>query len=115
MATERITEDNSQSTGNGATSNTGHPTPMTYFKVAVTLVILTILEVVLFLIEDLGYGIIPVIALLSIAKFVLVGLFYMHLRFDHKLFATLFGTGLFLAIGVVFALMGLFAWFHVSG
>ena len=95
--------------------HTGHPTPMTYFKVAITLVVLTLLEVFLFLIEDMSYGIIPVLAVLSIGKFVLVAMYYMHLRFDHKIFYIMFVSGLVLAVGVVFALMGLFRWFHVAG
>ena len=101
--------------GDGEVAHTGHPTPGTYFKVAMTLVVLTVLEVVLFLIEGLSYGIIPILAILSIGKFVLVAMYYMHLRFDHKLFYTMFVSGLVLAVGVVFALMGLFRWFHVSG
>jgi cytochrome c oxidase subunit 4 len=116
MATEQMTDDHTLAAGpNGAAegSHSEHPTPLTYFKVAMTLVVLTILEVVLFLIDALSYGIIPVIAILSIAKFALVGLFYMHLRFDHRLFYTMFVVGLFLALGVVFAIMGLFSWFDV--
>lgn len=94
--------------------HTGHPTPATYFRVAMTLVVLTILEVVLFLIEDLSYGIIPILAVLSIGKFVLVAMYYMHLRFDHRIFNIMFISGLVLAVGMVFALMGLFTWFRVS-
>ena len=99
----------------GHPGHEGHPTPLTYFKVAMILVALTALEVVVFYFDWLGYGIFPVLAILSISKFVLVGMFYMHLRFDHKLFSTLFVTGLVLATSVVFALMGLFGWFDVGG
>ena len=112
MATEQMTNDQTLAAGSeGAEAHSEHPTPLTYFKVAMTLVVLTILEVVLFLVDALSYGIIPVIAILSIAKFTLVSLFYMHLRFDHRLFYTMFLAGLFLALGVVFGLMGLFSWF----
>ncbi len=99
----------------GRAVHTGHPTPLTYFKIAMTLVVLTLLEVFLFLIEGLSYGIIPILAILSIGKFVLVAMYYMHLRFDHKIFNIMFISGLVLAVGVVFALMGLFRWFHVAG
>jgi cytochrome c oxidase subunit 4 len=95
------------------TSHSEHPSPATYFKVAMALCLLTGLEVVVFFFEWLSYGIIPVLAILSVAKFALVIMFYMHLKFDNKLFSTLFLTGLFLAIGVTFALMALFRWFHV--
>jgi len=117
MATEQMTDDQSLIAGAegaaGAESHSEHPTPLLYFKVAMTLVVLTILEVVLFLIDALSYGIIPIIAILSISKFVLVGMFYMHLRYDHKLFYTLFATGLILSVSVVFAVIGLFSWFDV--
>ena len=92
-------------------AHTGHPTPGTYFKVAVTLSIITAIEVAIFYITALGKGIIPVLAILSIAKFALVAMFYMHLKFDHKLFSTLFVVGLTLAVVVVFALIGLFQFF----
>jgi len=112
MATENI---NKASAPNVVDSgHADHPSALTYFKVAIVLCLLTVLEVVVFLFEWLSYGIIPVLAILSVAKFYLVIMFYMHLKFDHKLFSTLFLTGLFLAIGVIFALMALFRWFHVN-
>ena len=64
--------------------HTGHPTPGTYFKVALILSAITAIEVGVFYITALGKGIIPVLAVLSIAKFALVAMFYMHLKFDHK-------------------------------
>ena len=91
--------------------HTGHPTPGTYFKVALILSVITAIEVGIFYITALGKGIIPVLAVLSIAKFALVAMFYMHLKFDHKLFTTLFVAGLALAMIVVFALISLFQFF----
>ena len=67
-----------------------HPEPMTYFKVALALVALTALEVLVFYFDWLGYGIIPVLAFLSIAKFAIVIMYYMHLKFDAKLFTYIF-------------------------
>jgi cytochrome c oxidase subunit 4 len=94
-----------------AAVHTSHPTPGTYFKVAITLSIITAIEVGIFYITALGKGIIPVLTVLSVAKFALVVMFYMHLKFDHKLFSTLFVTGLVLAVIVVFAILGLFQFF----
>jgi cytochrome c oxidase subunit 4 len=37
---------------------------------------------------------------MMVAKFALVALFFMHLRFDSKLFRRLFVTGIILAIAV---------------
>ena len=91
--------------------HTGHPTPGTYFKVALILSAITAIEVGIFYITALGKGIIPVLTVLSIGKFALVVMFYMHLKFDHKLFTTLFLAGLALAMIVVFALISLFQFF----
>ena len=97
-------------TPNGA-AHTGHPTPMTYFKVAMTLSVITAIEVAIFYVEDLGKGIIPILAVLSIAKFAMVAMFYMHLKYDSRLFSSFFVAGLVLAVLVVFAVLFLFRFF----
>lgn len=85
-----------------------HPSPFTYVKVAITLVLITALEVGVFYLEWLGKGIIPVLVILSGMKFALVAMFYMHLRYDSKLFSVLFLGGLSLAFSVILALLVLF-------
>ena len=94
-----------------AAEHEGHPTPLTYFKVAMALVAITAAEVGIFYIEALGKGIIPVLAVLSTAKFALVAMFYMHLRYEARLFSGLFVGGLALAVVVVLALLSLFRFF----
>tara|TARA_B100000029_G_scaffold275073_1_gene269847 strand:+ start:1855 stop:2178 length:324 start_codon:yes stop_codon:yes gene_type:complete len=89
-----------------------HPEPITYFKVAMALVALTALEVVVFYFEWLGYAIIPVMAILSIGKFGIVVMYYMHLKFDEKLLTYVFMAGLILAVVVIMWLMALFGWFN---
>ena len=91
--------------------HTGHPTPMTYFIVAMVLSAITAIEVAVFYVTWLGHGIIPVLVILSGVKFALVVMFYMHLKYDGRLFSSLFLGGLALAFAVVFALMGLFRFF----
>ena len=88
--------------------HTGHPTPATYFKVAMTLAALTAMEVAVFFATWLGHGIIPILAILSGVKFALVVMFYMHLKFDHPAFSWLFVLGLSIAAALLVALMLLF-------
>jgi cytochrome c oxidase subunit 4 len=95
----------------GDSVHTGHPTPATYFKVAMILAILTAIEVAIFYVTPLSYAIIPILAVLSIGKFGLVVLYYMHLKFDSRVFSGMFFFGLMVATGVIFALMALFNWF----
>ena len=106
----------SQETQTGTESleavHTGHPTPGTYFKVAMILTIITAVEVGIFYLKFLSYGIIPILTLLSTAKFILVAMYYMHLKFDSPIFSTLFVVGLILAAIVVLALLALFSFFN---
>ena len=91
--------------------HTGHPTPLTYFKVAMILSAITAAEVAIFYVEDLGHGIIPILAVMSAAKFALVAMFYMHLRYDAKLFSGFFVGGLILAFTIGISLLALFKFF----
>ena len=91
--------------------HTGHPTPRTYFIVAMILSGITAVEVAVFYVTWLGHGIIPVLAILSTVKFAMVAMFYMHLRYDARIFSTFFVGGIALALAVVFSLIGLFRFF----
>lgn len=84
-----------------------HPTPGTYAKIAAVLVAVTALEVGIFYVEAFQDLLIPVFIMLSLLKFVLVAMFYMHLRFDSRLFTGFFAGGLLLATALTLALMAL--------
>ena len=85
-----------------------HPTPLTYLKVAATLVALTGLEVAVFYIDALEPAFLLIFLVLSVVKFALVVMFYMHLKFDARLFSGVFVGGLVLAIAVAVMVMALF-------
>ncbi|MBM24806.1 MAG: cytochrome C oxidase subunit IV [Chloroflexi bacterium] len=93
-------------------THSAHPSPRKYLMVASALVVLTAIEVGIFYVESLGKGIIPILFILSAFKFALVGMFYMHLRYDSRLFSIFFITGLVLASLVTLALMTLFGMFN---
>jgi cytochrome c oxidase subunit 4 len=48
---------------------------------------------------------------LSGAKFSIVAMFYMHLKYDARLFTNFFIGGLLLAMAIVIAIMALFRYF----
>ncbi len=48
-------------------------------------------------IKGLGAASNPLLIILAAVKFFLVGSYFMHLRFDNKIFRTFFTTGLILA------------------
>ena len=92
-----------------------HAGPRTYVVVAVFLFVLTIMEVGVFYIPPLAPVLVPLLIILAGAKFALVAMFYMHLRFDHTWFSYLFIPPLFVAAGVAVALLWLFGVFGSTG
>lgn len=101
----------------GHDEHAGHPQPMEYIKIAVVLTIITGIEVALFYIgetkDSAGHKLIAeglvttAILVLSALKFAVVVMWYMHLKFDHKLFSYFMVGGLALAALVLLALLGL--------
>jgi cytochrome c oxidase subunit 4 len=78
-----------------------HPGPAVYVKVAIVLAIATALEVGLYYIEALPSSVLVALLLFfAVIKFSLVALWFMHLRFDSRLFRRLFVTGIYLATTV---------------
>jgi cytochrome c oxidase subunit 4 len=77
-----------------------HPGVPEYLVIGIILAVVTAVEVALYYI-DLGHkALVVILMVLSIAKFGLVIGWFMHLRFDNKLFTTLFLGGLGLAIAI---------------
>lgn len=89
---------------------TGHAqaTTGTYLRVAAALVIITLLEVGVFYVPTFQSALVPVLLFLSAIKFTLVVMFYMHLKFDNRFFAFLFGGPLLLAMAVIVSLLFIF-------
>jgi cytochrome c oxidase subunit IV len=93
-----------------------HPTNRFYVIIGVVLLALTALEMVGYLGETsgtLGPGsAAAIILVLSAAKFLLVVAFYMHLKFDHKLFTAIFVFPALLATLVIGSMILLFDVLH---
>ena len=87
-----------------------HPTWKQYKWVALILTLITIVEVWVYYIPAFVASrlFVPSLLIMSAIKFAIVVLFYMHLRYDHKLFKVLFTGPLIIAITSVIALMFLF-------
>jgi len=85
-----------------------HPTVGTYVRVFGILVIVTIIEVGVFYVPAFQKLLVPLLLTLSAFKFVLVVMFYMHLKSDSRFFTFLFGVPLLLAVAVIAALLLLF-------
>jgi cytochrome c oxidase subunit 4 len=89
--------------------------PRTYLVVAAFLVAITAMEVWVFYIPALAGVLVPILLILSAAKFTLVAMFYMHLKFDHAWFSYLFVFPLVIAAALAIALLWLFQHFGTTG
>jgi cytochrome c oxidase subunit IV len=86
---------------------TGHATVGTYVKVAAILTLITALEVGVIYIRRLAPVIVPLLLVMAAAKFGLVVLFFMHLRYDRRVLSTLFIGPLLIAVLLAVALITL--------
>jgi len=77
-----------------------HPSPRTYVWVAVILAIVTAAEVGIYYIPSIRSVIVPFLLAFAVVKFILVALYFMHLKFDSRMFRNLFITGIILALAV---------------
>ena len=87
-----------------------HPGWSTYWKVALILTLITVGEVWMYYVPAIVASriFVPGLLILSALKFGIVVMFYMHLKYDHKLFRALFTGPLFIAALTLIALMFLF-------
>ena len=79
-----------------------------YILIAVILALITGAEVTLSYV-DVGPVFLPALLIMMAAKFVIVVSYFMHLKFDRKIFSVMFYMGLSLA---VFVYIGALATFH---
>ena len=87
-----------------------HPTWSVYWKVATILTVITVAEVWAYYVPSFvaSRAFVPTLLVLSAAKFAIVVLFYMHLRYDHRLFRALFTGPLIIAMITLVTLLFLF-------
>jgi cytochrome c oxidase subunit 4 len=86
--------------GDGHGGDHAHPSALEYAQIGVVLAIITAVEVALYYI-DLGHNLLVAILLvLSAIKFLFVVLWFMHLKFDNRLFSTMFAGGFVLALAL---------------
>jgi cytochrome c oxidase subunit 4 len=86
-----------------------HPDWSTYKWVALILTAITVVEVWIFYTPFAENRLfVPSLLMMSAAKFVIVVMFYMHLKYDAKLFRALFVGPLLIAVIVIISLLFLF-------
>lgn len=77
-----------------------HPSELQYVKVAVILAVVTAGEVALIYVAAWEQYFRPILSVMMAVKFFLVAAYFMHLKFDSKVFRRFFVLGIVLAIAV---------------
>ena len=94
--------------GTGGHVHGSHASPAFYWAIGGILTVITAVEVAIFYIPALEGFLVPLLLLLSAAKFLLVVMFFMHLKFDSKIFSGVFLAGMVLAVFMTTALIVLY-------
>ncbi|MCB1014620.1 MAG: cytochrome C oxidase subunit IV family protein [Acidimicrobiales bacterium] len=84
-----------------------HVSDWKYIQIAIILAVITAAEVATYYI-DTGPLEVPLLIAMMIAKFVLVIMWFMHLKFDSPLFTRTFVAGLAMAVVVYIAVLSMF-------
>src|SRR5213083_930601 len=89
-------------------SEQAHATTGTYLRVALILVMITLIEVGVFYVPAFQGVLVPVLLVLSAVTFALFVMFYMHVKFDNRFFTFLFGGPLLRSRAVIVSLLCIF-------
>jgi cytochrome c oxidase subunit 4 len=85
-----------------------HPGPREYVQIAAILTVITSIEVAVYYVDALRDFLAYILITLSAVKFFLVVAWYMHLRFDNRLYSYFFVFGLGVAATVIISFLILF-------
>jgi len=88
----------------------GHASVKSYLLIGLILTVITAAEVAIFYIPAIAdtAWLAPVLLTMSAGKFALVVMFYMHLKFDSKIFSIAFFAPMVLAVTVIASIILLF-------
>ena len=92
-----------------------HPTPREYIRIAVVLFVITVMEVSTYYLSPPRSILVPVLFVFTFIKFSLVVLWFMHLRFDSRMYSRFFMMGLATAVTLYVVVLLLFGAFTGRG
>jgi caa(3)-type oxidase subunit IV len=94
-----------------------HVSNTVYLIVGAFLIVLTAMEITVAYLHALRPVMVPILVVLAIAKFALIAMFFMHLRYEKWIVNVEFVFPLTFALGVFFAFIGLFLYLsrHLVG
>jgi len=94
----------------GAVHAHEHPSDLQYVYIALFLALVTAAEVAVYYVKSFKGLLVYILATMAVVKFSVVVMFFMHLRFDSKVFRRFFVTGIILAM---FCYVSVLSTFHI--
>jgi cytochrome c oxidase subunit 4 len=82
----------------------GHPSAAEYIRIGLILAVITAFEVMIYYVDMAQGALLIILLTLSAMKFVLVALWFMHLKFDSRIFSIAF-TGAMVLVMALFAVV----------
>ncbi len=107
------TTEHTQADLNAAVRHIGHPGAKEYVAIAAVLAVITAVEVAIYYIPAMRPVLPPILIVLSLTKFSLVAMFFMHLKFDSRFFSVVFVTGILVAVAVFIVFLTMLRVFFV--
>jgi len=83
----------------------GHPGPAEYIRVGLVLAAGTLAEVAVYYVDMADAAQLAIMLVLMVVDFALVALWFMHLRYDSKIFSILFTGGMVLVVALFFIVL----------
>lgn len=102
MASEQLAH------GHHALEHEEHASNQTYVRIALILAVITAVEVVIYYMPSVRPVLIPALIVLSLAKFAAVVGYFMHLKYDSRIFRAMFIAGLVVSLAVFLAFIAMF-------
>jgi cytochrome c oxidase subunit IV len=91
--------------GAHASGQHAHPSAREYIGIAFLLTGITAVEVAVFYVPQLHPFLAPILLTLSAVKFGIVAMWYMHLKFDARLYSWVFVVPMIFAAAIILALI----------
>lgn len=102
---DHVAQEEEHMPGGPGSAQHAHPTAKEYVLIAVVLTVITAIEVAVFYVPQLKPFLAAILLTLSALKFGIVAMWYMHLKFDPRLYSWVFVVPMIFAAGIILALI----------
>jgi cytochrome c oxidase subunit 4 len=114
VGTEAAPQGRAAPRGSVPRRHAAHPSPKEYIRIAIVLFTITVMEVSTYYLKPPRSILVPVLFTFTVIKFALVVLWFMHLKFDSRVYSRFFIMGLSFALTLYVVVLLMFGAFTGS-